>query len=264
MIEWAAGLIPLSIVTSVLRAAVIAVVGVVGSRLASELAYRITSRSGRLERAALARKITRAGILVLAALTAMSELGFDLSILLGAAGVASVAIGFASQTSASNIISGLFLIAERPFSVGDIIEVGTRSGVVLEIDLMSIKLRTFDNRFVRIPNESVMKADVVNLTRFAIRRIDLPMTIPHTADLPLVHIILSEVAAKTTLVLDEPRPDIMIQGFSPAGTEILFIVWVERTSLVAVRTDLVLQIHKRLREEGIDLSPRQRTVLLSR
>ncbi|MFT4977439.1 MAG: small-conductance mechanosensitive channel, partial [Myxococcota bacterium] len=136
MIEWAAGLIQLSIVTSVLRAAVIAVVGVVGSRLASELAYRITSRSGRLERAALARKITRAGILVLAALTAMSELGFDLSILLGAAGVASVAIGFASQTSASNIISGLFLIAERPFSVGDIIEVGTRSGVVLEIDLM--------------------------------------------------------------------------------------------------------------------------------
>lgn len=261
MFEWIATVDLPALTVTILRAAVIIVIGVIGSRAGGGLVYRLLARDGRMERATLARRIVHAGVLVLAGLTAMSELGFDLSVLLGAAGVASVAIGFASQTSASNVISGLFLIAERPFSVGDIIEVNGQSGMVLEVDLLSIKLRTFDNRFVRIPNELVMKTQVINLTRFAIRRIDLNMTVPHTVDLPRVRAVLSEVAAATTLVLDEPRPEVMISGFSANGTDLLLVAWVDRTNLVAVKNDLILQIHHRLGEEKIDLSPRQKTVL---
>ena len=78
----------------------------------------------------------------------------------GTAGIAGIAIGFASQTSVSNIISGIFLISERPFSVGDQIQVGTTKGIILSIDLLSVKLRTFENQLIRIPNESLIKSGV--------------------------------------------------------------------------------------------------------
>lgn len=97
------------------------------------------------------------GVLILMFISALRELGFDLSVVLGAAGILSVAIGFASQTSASNLISGLFLMMERPFSIGDVIRVEQTTGEVISIDLLSVKIRTFDNLFVRIPNESMIK-----------------------------------------------------------------------------------------------------------
>ena len=111
--------------------------------------------------------------------SALRELGFKLSVLLGAAGVLTVAVGFASQTSASNIISGLFLLGERPFSVGDVIRVGSTTGEVLSIDLLSAKLRTFENLFVRIPNETLIKSEVTNLSRLPVRRLDLKIGIAY-------------------------------------------------------------------------------------
>jgi small-conductance mechanosensitive channel len=110
------------------------------------------------------------GIMVLTGVSVMKELGFDLSVVLGAAGILSVAIGFASQTSASNLISGLFLMMERPFLIGDVIRVGDTTGEVISIDLLSVKVRTFDNLFVRLPNESMIKTQVTTLTKFPIRR----------------------------------------------------------------------------------------------
>lgn len=79
--------------------------------------------------------------LILILIHILMEFGFNPAALLGAAGILSVAIGFASQTSLSNIISGIFLYWEQPFTVGDIIKVGDTSGIVLSIDLMSVKMR---------------------------------------------------------------------------------------------------------------------------
>lgn len=118
-------------------------------------------------------------LLGLFTLSALKHIGIDLSILLGAAGIFTVAIGFASQTSASNLISGLFLMIERPFSISDVIKVNDITGEVISIDLLSVKLRTFDNLFVRIPNESMIKSAVTTLTKFPIRRVDLKIGIRH-------------------------------------------------------------------------------------
>ena len=90
-------------------------------------------------------------ILCLFLVSALVELGFSLGVLVGTAGILTVAIGFASQTSMSNLISGLFLIGEQSFAVGDIIKIDQITGVVLSIDLLSTKLRTFDNTYVRLP-----------------------------------------------------------------------------------------------------------------
>ena len=253
--------LPPEVVGRWVRALLMVVAGLVMSRVAGTLTERLIGRVSQPERAILGRRVVTLTVAVLAILSAMQQVGFDLSILLGAAGVLTVGVGFASQTSSSNIISGLFLIAERPFSVGDAIQVGTQSGEVLAIDLLSVKMRTFDNRYVRIPNETVMKSEVTNLTRFVIRRISIPLIVPHRTDLNAVRSVLLEVASADTFVLDEPRSGVRFLGFIPEGAQVELVVWVERVRLLEVQGGLGWAIHQALSDRGLDLSPSQRRVM---
>jgi len=158
---------------SMARAAIFLLVGFVLAKVAARTLERVLRRTMEPTQVFLIRRIVYYVLLALVLASVLVEMGFDLSVLLGAAGILTVALGFASQTSASNLISGLFLVVERPFAIGDTIRIGNHTGEVLAIDLLSTKLRTFDNLFVRVPNESVMKGEVVNFTRFPIRRVDL-------------------------------------------------------------------------------------------
>ncbi|MFT5681863.1 MAG: small-conductance mechanosensitive channel [Myxococcota bacterium] len=241
-----------------LRAALLVLLGFLLARLAGSVTERMVHRFSQPERAILSRRVVSLVVLVLCLLSAMQQVGFDLSILLGAAGMFTVAIGFASQTSSSNIISGLFLIAERPFSVGDAIQLGAQSGEVLAIDLLSVKLRTFDNRYVRIPNETVMKSEVTNLTRFTIRRLSVPLIVPHRTDLDAVRQVLLAVADVDALVLDEPKAEVRFSGFIPDGAQIELVVWVERVRLLEVQGGLGWRVHQALAKSGLDLTPSYR------
>lgn len=244
-----------------LRAALLVLFGLLLARIAGILTERMVLRISQPERATLSRRAVSLLVLTLSLLSAMQQVGFDLSILLGAAGMLTVAVGFASQTSSSNIISGLFLIAERPFSVGDAIQVGTQSGEVLAIDLLSVKLRTFDNRYVRIPNETVMKSEVTNLTRFTIRRLSIPLIVPHRTDLDAVRRVLLEVAAGDALVLDEPKTEVRFSGFIPDGAQVELVVWVERVRLLEVQGGLGWRVHQALAASELDLTPSYRKML---
>ena len=171
-------------------------------------------------------------------------MGFKLSVFLGAAGILTVAIGFASQTSASNLISGLFLIGEGAFTIGDWIKIGETEGEVLAIDLLSIKLRTIDNLYIRIPNESIIKTPVTNLTRFPIRRVTLTLSVAYEEDIGKVRQLLMRIADQFPLVLNEPRPQVTLQRFADASFDVLFVVWVARENFVTVRDGL----HERIKD----------------
>src|SRR5690606_20718837 len=147
-------------------------------------------------------------------------------------------IGFASQTSASNLISGLFLVGEKPFQLGDIIKVGETVGEVLSIDLLSVKMRTFDNLFVRITNESLIKTEMTNLTRFPIRRFDMLVGVAYREDISKVRETLMQVANANPLCLDEPEPMFFFTGFGDSSLNIQFSVWVKRESFRDLRNTL--------------------------
>jgi small-conductance mechanosensitive channel len=183
----------------------------------------------------------------------LNAIGFNLGVLIGAAGILSVAIGFASQTSASNIISGLFLVAERPFSVGDLIRVGTTTGEVLSIDLLSVKLRTFDNLFVRIPNETLIKSEVTTLTRFPIRRIDLAIGVAYKEDIKQVRKVLERVAQANPLCLDEPKPIFVFLGFGESSLDMQFSVWVKREKFIDLKNSIHEEIKEAFDAEGIEI-----------
>lgn len=199
-------------------------------------------------------------LLGLFSMSALHEMGFKLSVLLGAAGIFTVAIGFASQTSASNLISGLFLIGEGSFMVGDTIEVNGTIGEVLSIDLLSIKLRTADNIYVRIPNEQLIKSEVSNLTRFAIRRVPIMVNISYQQDIGKVRQVLLTIADKNPLVLDEPKPQVVVQDLASSSINLMFNIWTRKENFLDVKDTIQESIKNAFDEHNIDIPFPQITV----
>ena len=192
-------------------------------------------------------------IALILAVSVLRELGFSLAPLLGAAGIMGVALGFASQTSVSNIISGFFLLAEEPFMVGDVINVGDVTGSVLTIDMLSVKIRTFDNKMVRIPNETLVKAQFTNVTRFPIRRVDVPVGVAYKEDVGRVRQILMDVADRNPNVLMEPAPQVMFTAYGSSSIDFKFAVWTRRESWLAVKNSITEEVKLRLDAEGIEI-----------
>jgi small-conductance mechanosensitive channel len=191
--------------------------------------------------------------LALIAVSVMMELKFPLTHLLGAAGVLGIALGFASQTSVSNIISGLFLLSEKPFVVGDIVAVAGITGEVLSVDMLSIKIRTFDNKLVRIPNETIIKAELTNMTRFPIRRVDLEVGVAYKENLARVREVMLDVAHNNPLCLEEPEPLVLMQGYGTSSIDMLFAVWALKSDWRNVKNQLFEQIKERFDKEGIEI-----------
>jgi small-conductance mechanosensitive channel len=209
----------------------------------------------------LGRRVVTYVILGVGATTALRELGFELSVLLGAAGVVTVALGFASQTSVSNLISGLFLIGEQPFVIGDTIQVAQVSGEVLAIDLLSVKLRTFDNLYVRIPNETMLKSVVTNLSRFPIRRLDMEIGVAYKEDIARVQRVLFEVADKNPLGLDDPKPLFIFLGYGDSALRMQFSVWGKRDTFVDLKNSIYGDIKVAFDQHGIELPFPHQTVV---
>lgn len=240
-------------VWELLRVSLLVIIGFTAAKLVSGTLVRLAGKKATVHQTMLIKRGSYYSILALFLISALHELGFNLSVLLGAAGILTVAIGFASQTSASNLISGLFLMAERPFTVGDVIRVGDTSGEVLSIDLLSVKLRTFDNLFVRIPNESLIKSELTTLTRFPIRRIDVLVGVAYKEDLKKVREILDAVATKNPLCLEEPKPLYIFQGFGESSLDIQYSVWAKRENFLELKNKIHEEIKNAFDENGIEI-----------
>ena len=190
---------------------------------------------------------------VMGVLFLFNSMGIDTSALLGAAGVIGIVVGFAAQTSVSSFISGFFVLSEKPFQVGDAIKMDDILGEVLSVDILSVKLRTFDNFYMRIPNETIFKSNVINLTRFPIRRLDIVFNVTYQADLEQVKVVLLDIAAKEINILDNPAPLFRVDQFDRVGPLITFNVWSDRRFFLDTRTGMYMTIQKRFAEEHIEI-----------
>lgn len=235
------------------RAIVILIGGYGIAKLASKSVGKLLKKHASIHQQILFQRAVFYPLLIFFLITSLNELGFDLSVLLGAAGIFSVAIGFASQTSASNLISGLFLLGERPFGVGDIIRVGSTTGEVLSIDLLSAKLRTFDNLYVRIPNETMLKSEVTTLTRFPIRRVDLQIGVAYKENIEKVRDVLFAVADKNPLSLEDPKPMFFFSGFGDSALNSQFSVWAKRENFLELKNSIQYEIKLAFDEHNIEI-----------
>jgi small-conductance mechanosensitive channel len=202
---------------------------------------------------ALFTKFARYGVVTIAVAMALAQLGFDLRVLLGAAGILTVAIGFAAQTSASNLISGIFLMVEKPFVIGDVVDVAGVRGEVLAIDLLSCKIRLFSNLMVRIPNETMVKSNITNHSYFPIRRFDIAVGVGYKSDVRQVRDIMFRAAHDHPLCLAEPEPIFSFVNFGESAMNVLLQVWSHKDNVLKVQNDLFMDIKERFDKAGIDI-----------
>lgn len=198
-------------------------------------------------------------IFLLFVIASLKEAGFKLSVFLGAAGILTVALGFASQTSASNLISGLFLIGEGSFEVGDTIQLtlirgNTIEGEVISIDLLSVKLLTLDNVYIRLPNEQLIRAPVHNLSKFPIRRLPIIVPINFDEDINKVREVLINIANAYPLVLADPKPHVTVSAFGESSIEILFALWCKQENYLQVKDEIHEFIRNRFVESKIEIA----------
>jgi len=200
----------------------------------------------------ISRLINYSGYLILA-FVVIAEMNIDLTPFFGAAGIIGIVIGVASQSSIGNIVSGFFLVSEKSFEIGDVIKIGDKSGVVYSIDLLSIKIKTFDNQLLRIPNQTVISSEVTNVTKFPIRRLDFNVSVAYKENLKQVKEILEKIAKQNPLCLDEPEPLIVFKDFGSSSINILLGVWFEKTNFLAVKNSVFQDIKSTFDAEGIEI-----------
>jgi potassium efflux system protein len=200
-----------------------------------------------------------AGI-VLAALLGISAAGFDLSSLALVAGALSLGIGFGLQTIVQNFVSGLILLVERPFKVGDWIVNGPVEGFVRRISVRATEIETFQNQSIIVPNSALINAAVGNWTlRNSVARSEIPVSVAYDSDPKQVMDILLELARGHPLVLTMPEPSVGFQAFGQYSMDFeLRFHLADIFQGGPVRNDLRVAIIKRFREEGIEIPIPQR------
>ena len=205
----------------------------------------------------LLRRLTFYIGLIFSIVLPLNLTGINITGLLSAAGIAAgiitAAVAFAAQTSISNFLSGMFLIAEKPFVVGDWVNTNELLGEILSIDMLSVKIRTKDNTFIRIPNETLLKSQFKNLSRFPIRRFDIKLKVTFKENLERVRVILMEAAAKNPLVLVSPQPEVSFIEFGDTGTVLQFSVWGKQSTFSTLQSTIPMEIHATLHENNIEI-----------
>ena len=240
-------------ISLIIRVILILVIGIPLIRLIRSIAKRIVKdRLSPQSEQLVVRSVYYVAILILL-ITLLNEFGFRLSAILGAAGIFGVAIGFASQTSFSNIISGIFLISEKPFQIGDVVQVSSNIGTIESIDLLSIKLKTPDNRYIRVPNETMIKTEVINITRYPIRRLDIYVSVSYNDNLEKVKTVFMDIIANEPLALKEPAPLFSIEKFDESGIKILYGVWVNKEDYLALKNSLMINLKDKFEHEHITI-----------
>ena len=222
-------------------------------RLVRPLVNRLFARRATPQQRMLLRRGIQVAIIFAFVVSSLEVLDIPLDIFFGAAGVLTLAIGFAAQTSVSNLISGLFLIVERAVELEELIEVDGTTGFVTSIGLVSTRMRTFQNLLVRIPNETMVKAKIINYSRLPIRRIDLTVGVAYKEDIKQVQKILFELAEGNPLVLEEPQPLFIFLGFGDSSLDIQLSVWTTSANFLTVRNGLQIAIKEAFDANDIEI-----------
>ena len=232
---------------------VVILVGITVIKILNTIAGRVTRKNVSQQYKMLIRKGIRYTGSVILLFIVLHLLGVKITALLGAAGIVGIAIDFASQTSMSNLISGLFMISEKPFEIGDVIKMGSTVGIVSSVDLLSVKITTFDNQYIRIPNEKLLGSELTNITRFPIRRMDINLGVAYKTDINHLKSVLREIAAANPYCLDEPEPLIVFSDFGDSALKFLFGVWFYKTDFLNLKNSIMQEIKERFEGEGIEI-----------
>ena len=186
--------------------------------------------------------------------TALGHLGIDIAGLLTGLGVVGLTIGFAAKDALSNMISGFFILWDRPFTIGDLVEIGDSYGRVDSITLRSTRVVTVDGRMLAIPNTEIINKTVASYTNFPHLRLDIAFTVAVHEDLGAVRRAALSVCEGDESLMPEPAPVVVVTALNDYNVAMQLRVWLrdERTH-VAARLALRERLFEALRAAEIDM-----------
>jgi len=202
--------------------------------------------------------------IAIAALIGVSAAGFDLSQLALVAGALSLGIGFGLQNIVSNFVSGLILLAERPFKSGDIIEAGGYTGTVTNISVRATEIQLFDRKTLILPNSELINSAVSNwMHRNTFGRVTVSIGVSYASDPRQVHDLLLEIAVDHPRVLGNPEPFVSFDDFGASSLDFTLYSFLSDIGYgLTVRTELRMAIFERFKAAGIEIPFPQRDVNL--
>ena len=199
-------------------------------------------------------------IIIIAVIWALPHIGVEPSGLMVAGGIVGLAIGFASQSIVGNLVSGLFLIMERPVKIGDTVDIDGITGFVEDIRIISTTLRTFDGLYVRIPNETVFTSNITNFVAHAARRFEYTVGIRYSDDAERATQIINSIIAKHPLALKNPHPQVFVNELGDNSVNIVVRVWTPTAEWFGVKMELLWKIKTAIEAEGIEIPFPQRVL----
>jgi len=224
----------------------------------------IRSLRGRLD-AALANLIGRVGayaVVIVGLVYALEELGVRIGPILGALGIAGIALAFALRDILENFVAGVLLQLQRPFKYDDQVKIDEMEGTVVGIDTRLVTLLSPAGETLKIPSATVIKADINNYTAHGGRRTTVPVGVAYGTDLSAARSALSTAVRSAEGVRDEPSPEVLLEAFGDSSIDFVVRFWHEPSiaSFWNVRDDVVASIDRALTDAGIEIPFPQRTL----
>ncbi|MEZ4340039.1 MAG: mechanosensitive ion channel family protein [Sandaracinaceae bacterium] len=233
---------------------ILLVVGVIWLLVSRTL--RMAADRERLDRtvASFITAVVRYTLVAVAVVAILGQLGVDTASLLGSLGIVGLTIGFAARDALSNIISGLFILWDRPFTIGDLIEIDGKYGRVEKITMRSTRVVTPDGKMLAIPNSTVVNTTVASYTNFAHLRLDVAVTVGVEEDLGRVRELLLELVAAREGFLEDPAPTVVVTALNDYNVAIELRAWLaDETAHISERFALREAVFETLRAAKVHL-----------
>jgi small-conductance mechanosensitive channel len=205
-------------------------------------------------------------IIIIAVFISLSNMGFNLSSITVLASVVGVGIGFGMQNIASNFISGIIILFERPIKVGDRVIVDDIIGDVSEIRMRATIVQTLDNERIIIPNSFFLEEKIINRSHSDTRlRLNIPIGVSYDSDVELVKKLLedsvNDIKVKWDTIMDKPECMIHFVGFGDSSLDFKLFVWIDNPIYeFKIKSDLNFMILSKFRKNNIEIPFPQRDV----
>ena len=197
--------------------------------------------------------ILRYTLMAISFIAGLAHIGVQTASLIAILGAASLAIGLALKGALSNFAAGILLIVLRPFKQGEFIEAAGTSGTVESIQVFNCILKAGDNRYIVVPNRSILKSNIVNVSRKPERRIDLVIRVSYESDLKQVKALLEEVVLANAKVLATPKLQIAVSELAASSVNLVVRPWVKSSDYWSVRFALTEAIKVAFDEANINI-----------
>jgi small conductance mechanosensitive channel len=193
-------------------------------------------------------------VLIIGAMQALAAVGVNTASLLTSLGIAGLTVGFAARDALSNLISGLLIFWDRPFVIGDLVEVGGEYGKVERITLRSTRVVTTTGKMLAVPNTSIVNTTVASYTNFPNLRLDIDVTIAVDENIERARKIMIDLVKDDPDYLEDPAPRVVVTSLNDYNVALQLQVWLdhERDHIVR-RYELRERIFTSLTESGVNM-----------